>query len=72
MKEKWLNIIRTQRREDDWMPSTYSTVCSEHFLPKDKYLTKKNVQRLKKTAIPVVKVENSFHLMPPSVVFRKL
>lgn len=56
MKEKWLKVIRTQRREDDWMPSTYSTVCSEHFLTSDVYLTKKNIRRLKRTAVPVIKV----------------
>ncbi|KAL0811967.1 hypothetical protein ABMA28_009365 [Loxostege sticticalis] len=55
MKEKWLKVIRTQRREDDWMPSTYSTVCSEHFLTSDVYLTKKNIRRLKRTAVPVIK-----------------
>lgn len=41
MKEKWLSLIRAQRREDDWLPSKYSTVCSEHFLASDIYVTNK-------------------------------
>ncbi|KAJ0172355.1 hypothetical protein K1T71_012328 [Dendrolimus kikuchii] len=55
IREKWLKIVRTERREDDWMPNTYSTVCSEHFLKQDFYSTKKNILRLKKTAVPVLK-----------------
>ncbi|XP_047034706.1 THAP domain-containing protein 2-like [Helicoverpa zea] len=55
MKEKWVQVVRTQRREDDWMPTTYSTICSQHFLESDKYVTKKNVRKLIKTAVPVIK-----------------
>lgn len=57
MKEKWVQVVRTQRREDDWMPTTYSTICSQHFLESDKYVTKKNVCKLIKTAVPVIKVK---------------
>ncbi|CAK1602484.1 unnamed protein product [Parnassius mnemosyne] len=57
MKEKWLKVIRNQRHEDDWMPTTYSKVCSEHFLTSDVYITKNNLRRLKKTAVPVIKKE---------------
>lgn len=57
MKEKWIKIIRTQRREDDWMPTTYSTVCSEHFLASDIYVTNKNIRKIKKTAVPVIEVK---------------
>lgn len=57
IRQKWLKVIKKQRREDDWMPTQYSTVCSEHFLPEDKYVTKKNWRRLKTTAIPVIKVK---------------
>ncbi|CAB3262361.1 unnamed protein product [Arctia plantaginis] len=59
IKETWLKLIRAERCENDWLPTAYSTVCSEHFLASDKYLTKKNQRRLKKTAIPVLKIGSS-------------
>ncbi|XP_045494548.1 uncharacterized protein LOC123693464 isoform X3 [Colias croceus] len=59
MKDTWLNVIRNQRSEDDWMPTIYSTVCSEHFLSSDFITTQKNnMRRLKKNAVPVIKIEN--------------
>ncbi|CAG4917729.1 unnamed protein product [Colias eurytheme] len=58
MKDTWLNVIRNQRSEDDWMPTIYSTVCSEHFLTSDFITTQKNMRRLKKNAVPVIKIEN--------------
>ncbi|XP_045496284.1 THAP domain-containing protein 2-like isoform X2 [Colias croceus] len=54
MKEKWIKIIRTQRREIDWMPAKNSTICSEHFNEGDIYETKKKLRRLKKTAVPII------------------
>lgn len=61
MKEKWVRVIRTQRRDEDWWPSKHSTVCSAHFLPTDLYVTNKNMRRLKKTAVPVFKVIIGFY-----------
>ncbi|RVE47898.1 hypothetical protein evm_007412 [Chilo suppressalis] len=66
IREKWVNIIRTQRCDDYWMPTTYSTVCSEHFLTSDIYTTKKNQRRLTKTAVPVMMKEEQYAISSPS------
>ncbi|CAB3253488.1 unnamed protein product [Arctia plantaginis] len=57
MKEKWLRVIRAQRRENDWLATPYCKVCSKHFLASDIYVTEKNYRRLKKTAVPVITQE---------------
>lgn len=51
-----MSIIRTQRREIDWMPTKYATICSEHFDEGDIYLTKNKLRRFKKSAVPIIKV----------------
>ena len=58
VKEKWLNIIRVQRRENDWLPTPYTKVCSKHFSASDIYVTKKNYRRIKKTAVPIITVKS--------------
>lgn len=54
VREKWLKVVRRQRSENDWMPSKFSTVCSEHFHMPDRKLTKKGRTLLKKNAVPFI------------------
>lgn len=54
-RASWLQAIK----RDDWLPSTYSMVCSRHFVPSD-YVEGKR-RKLKKGAIPSI-----FWSMPPS------
>ncbi|RVE40693.1 hypothetical protein evm_014658 [Chilo suppressalis] len=48
------------------MPATYSTVCSEHFQTSDVYITNKNLRRLKRTAVPVMKKGKQNTISSPS------
>lgn len=52
MRTEWTMVIRRQRREEDWMPNQYTTVCSEHFHNSDKRVTKSGKILLTKTAVP--------------------
>lgn len=45
-------VIRRQRREEDWMPNQYTTVCSEHFHKSDLRVTKSGKTLLNKNAVP--------------------
>ncbi|KAG0443270.1 hypothetical protein HPB47_015108 [Ixodes persulcatus] len=54
-RASWLQAIK----RDDWLPSTYSMVCSRHFVPSD-YVEGKR-RKLKKGAIPSI-----FWSMQPS------
>ncbi|XP_063391265.1 uncharacterized protein LOC134676814 [Cydia fagiglandana] len=56
MHQKWTKIIRKQRRDPFWSPSKHSRVCSQHFEETDKYLTVKGIVKLKKTAVPALKM----------------
>ncbi|CAH2088435.1 unnamed protein product [Euphydryas editha] len=44
----------TFHREDTWLPSNHSSICSLHFREEDKYTTKTGRRFLKKSAVPCV------------------
>ncbi|CAG4941023.1 unnamed protein product [Colias eurytheme] len=67
-RDEWVKIVRQQRREDDWMPTKYSKICSNHFKYDDKDKSKKGYTVLKKGAVPIIKEENRLSPLntPPS------
>ncbi|XP_050667965.1 THAP domain-containing protein 5-like isoform X3 [Leptidea sinapis] len=53
LRERWVEIIRQSRGEDNWNPARHSLICSDHFRAKDLYFTSnQSRQRLKRQAIP--------------------
>lgn len=61
LRNEWITIIG-QSRQDFWLPSKLSVVCSLHFEEDDLYYTEKGRRVIKKTAKPA---KNLF-VMPPS------
>ncbi|VVC95297.1 unnamed protein product, partial [Leptidea sinapis] len=51
-KNDWVQIIRDCRREEDWIPSKSSVVCSVHFDENDLYTTGKGRRRLVTYSVP--------------------
>ncbi|KAF9418913.1 hypothetical protein HW555_004433 [Spodoptera exigua] len=64
LKQKWLNVIKTQRCEKYWLPTAYTKVCSKHFSDDDIYMTKKNYRRIKKTAVPIISEDLDYFSSP--------
>ncbi|VVC88622.1 unnamed protein product [Leptidea sinapis] len=52
---KWIDVVRKQRSEYDWMPTENTKICSEHFDSEQKYTSAKGRTLLKKSAVPIFK-----------------
>ncbi|XP_013134309.1 PREDICTED: THAP domain-containing protein 5-like [Papilio polytes] len=52
-KRKWEIAVN---REAGWSSSTSSTVCSEHFITKDFYLTESGLRKLSQDAVPSINI----------------
>lgn len=51
--KKWIEIVRRNRQDKNWMPNKYSTLCSSHFQNGDIITSKKGLQRvLRRGAFP--------------------
>ncbi|XP_047520962.1 uncharacterized protein LOC125060218 isoform X2 [Pieris napi] len=51
-KEKWIKIIQVDKRDEEWLPTKFSKVCSEHFEANHLYVTPLGLRKLKPDAIP--------------------
>ncbi|XP_069364589.1 uncharacterized protein [Maniola hyperantus] len=63
---RWVDIVRKQRRESSWRPTSASKICSIHFEDEDKYTSGKGLTLLKKSALPVLQVPNASQSTPAS------
>ncbi|KAI5640456.1 THAP domain-containing protein [Phthorimaea operculella] len=52
VRDQWTQIIRQTKKNDNWTPSDFCVVCSEHFEGVDLYCAKTGLHRLRKDAIP--------------------
>ncbi|XP_045496285.1 THAP domain-containing protein 2-like isoform X3 [Colias croceus] len=50
----WISVVRQQRCEHNWMPSSSSRICSNHFKNEDKYTSKKGLTLLMKNSVPIL------------------
>ncbi|CAH2217980.1 jg2502 [Pararge aegeria aegeria] len=55
-REPWVQAVRLERQEPDWMPSKSSKICSIHFRDHDFYLSKKGCTMIHKNATLVCTV----------------
>lgn len=53
---QWIKEVRLERRQDDWLPTNASRVCSIHFGDEDIYLSRTGNCMLKKSSVPICTV----------------
>ncbi|VVC97089.1 unnamed protein product [Leptidea sinapis] len=51
-RNKWVEVIRKNRKDDNWSPTHYSIICSAHFKESDFYITKSGRQKLRRRSMP--------------------
>lgn len=58
-RNKWRCIIARDREDEFYKPNASSVICSEHFSDDDMYVTKKGLNKIKKTALPTIQVKHN-------------
>jgi hypothetical protein len=61
LKEKWIKRIQEEQRDEKWLPTKFSRICSSHFTDDMLYLTPTGRRKIKKNAIPVYRVFNKLN-----------
>ncbi|RVE54229.1 hypothetical protein evm_001056 [Chilo suppressalis] len=51
-KEKWTKVIQQDQRDEEWLPTKSTRICSAHFKESDLYLTPTGRRKVKLSAIP--------------------
>ncbi|XP_047520966.1 THAP domain-containing protein 6-like isoform X5 [Pieris napi] len=62
-KEKWIKIIQVDKRDEEWLPTKFSKVCSEHFEANHLYVTPLGLRKLKPDAIPAFRAKREKKLI---------
>ncbi|XP_039754368.1 peroxynitrite isomerase THAP4-like isoform X2 [Pararge aegeria] len=51
-RKEWIRFVQKERREENWLPSSASKLCSKHFRNKDIKVGKTGRACLKKGSLP--------------------
>ncbi|KAJ2943384.1 hypothetical protein O0L34_g12194 [Tuta absoluta] len=70
LRDQWTQIIRQTKNNDNWTPSDFCVVCSEHFESVDLYCARTGLHRLRKDAIPTKNIFSN--RLGPNVISVKI